>query len=231
MKHFSKIWMAAALSLTLVACSDNNDDDEMMEPETQSYRIRITNLTNFQPLSPPAAVLHDSNSHWWSIGSSASVALEKMAEGGDASALLALLPDNPQHASTEVLLPGAMSEFTLQTDDMTENRLSVAGMLVNTNDAFSGLNALELDGMQSGQSVVVYTQAYDAGTEMNSEAAGTIPGPADGGEGFNAARDDVTSVVTLHPGVVSADDGLATSTLSAGEKFDNPTLRIEVTAL
>ncbi|MFT5808172.1 MAG: hypothetical protein ACI9LG_002473 [Moritella dasanensis] len=26
--------------------------------------------------------------------------------------------------------------------------------------------------------------AYDAGTEANSEAVGTIPGPADGGEGL-----------------------------------------------
>lgn len=231
MRHSCKLLLGGLLSLTLAACSNNDDDDDMMEPETQSYRIRITNLTHFQPLSPPAAVLHDDSSHWWSVGSEASVELEKMAEGGDASALLALLPNNPQHASSEVLLPGASAEFTLETDDMAENRLSVAGMLVNTNDAFSGLNALELEGMQSGQTQVIYTHAYDAGTEMNSEAAGTIPGPADGGEGFNAARDDVTSVVTLHPGVVSADDGLATSTLSAGEKFDNPTLRIEITAL
>jgi len=230
MKYSYRLCIAAALSLTLVACSNNNDDD-MMEPESQAYRIRITNLTHFQPLSPPAAALHDSNSHWWMVGSAASEALEKMAEGGDASALLALLPDNPQHASSTVLLPGVSEEFTLETDDISESRLSVAGMLVNTNDAFSGIVALELAGMQSGQTQVIYTHAYDAGTEMNSEAVGTIPGPADGGEGFNAARDDVTSVVTLHPGVVSADEGLSTSVLSSGEKFDNPTLRIEITAL
>jgi hypothetical protein len=231
MKNSYKLLLGGLLSLALVACSSNDDDDDMMEPETQSYRIRITNLTNFQPLSPPAAVLHDGSSHWWTVGSSATDALEKMAEGGDASALLALLPDNPQHASSGVLLPGTSEEFTLETDNMAENRLSIAGMLVNTNDAFSGVNALELDGMQSGQTKVIYTHAYDAGTEMNSEAAGTIPGPTDGGEGFNAARDDVTSVVTLHSGVVSADDGLATSVLSVGERFDNPTLRIEITAL
>ncbi len=229
MNHSCKLLLGGLFALTLTACSNNNDD--MMQPQTRSYQIRITNLTNFQPLSPPAAVLHDSSQHWWSVGAMASVELEKMAEGGDASALLGLMPNNPQHASSGPLLPGASETFTLETADATENRLSVVGMLVNTNDGFSGLNGLELDGMQSGQTQVIFTNAYDAGTEMNSEAAGTIPGPADGGEGFNAARDDVTSVVTVHPGVVSADDGLTTSTLSSGEKFDNPTLRIEITAL
>jgi len=229
MKYSYRLCLAAALLLTLVACSNNNDST--MESVSQAYRIRITNLTNFQPLSPPAALLHDSKTHWWKVGSAASEALEKMAEGGDASALLALLPDNPQHASSAVLLPGVSEEFTLETKDMSESRLSIAGMLVNTNDAFSGLDALELAGMQSGQTQLIYTNAYDAGTEMNSEAKGTIPGPADRGEGFNAARDDVTSVVTLHPGVVTADEGLSNSVLSAGEKFDNPILRIEITAL
>ena len=87
-------------------------------------------------------------------------------------------------------------------------------MLVNTNDAFSGINAMELDQLESGHTRVVYSYALDAGTEANSELAGTIPGPADGGEGFNAIRDDVTSVVTSHAGVVSQDDGHATSVLT-----------------
>ncbi len=229
MNHFCKLLLGGLLSLVLAACSNNNDT--MMQPQTWSYQIRITNLTNAQPLSPPAAVLHDGSQHWWSVGTAASVALEKLAEGGDASALLGAMPNNPQHASSGVLLPGATETFTLKTMDKMQNRLSVVAMLVNTNDGFSGLNGLELGGLQSGQTRVVFANAYDAGTEMNSEAAGTIPGPADSGEGFNAMRDDVTSVVTLHPGVVSADDGLATSTLGSAEKFDNPILRIEITAL
>ena len=103
--------------------------------------------------------------------------------------------------------------------------------LVNTNDGFSGVNGIELDGLSTGQSAVYFTAVYDAGTELNSELAGTIPGSANGGEGFNAARDDVTSVVTLHPGVVTATEGFSNSTLSEANKFDNPALRIEVTAL
>jgi len=85
---------------------------------------------------------------------------------------------------------------------------------LNTNDAFSGVNSVELDELEAGQSTVYYTHVYDVGTEMNSELTGTIPGPADGREGFNVIRDDVTEVVILHSGVVTADDSFATSALT-----------------
>jgi hypothetical protein len=220
--------LASTLVLALSACS-NNDDDPVMT--SQTYRISITNLTHAQPLSPPAALLHDDTFSWWSIGGTASTALEMMAESGDGSALLALAAQNPQHHDSAVLLPGASSEFTLTMTVGSQNRLSLVGMLVNTNDAFSGLNSIDLESLAPGQNAVYYSHVYDAGTEMNSELAGTIPGPADGGTGFDAARDDVTTVVTLHGGVVSSDDGLSTSILSGAHKFDNAALRIEVTAL
>ena len=70
----------------------------------------------------------------------------------------------------------------------------------------------------------------DAGTEVNSEAAGTMPGPADGGEGFNATRTD-TGYVAMHPGVVTVDDGLTNSVLTVQHKFDNPAVRIMVTRI
>jgi len=226
--HFKGLFLSTIV-LTLAACSSSNNNDEVTV--TQQYSVRITNLTNAQPLSPPVAMLHDSSFSFWKIGDAASVALEMMAEGGDGSALLALASTNPQHQSTAPIGPGASDEFMLETDDATLNLLSVAGMLVNTNDAFSGLNSIELSALTSGQTSVFLTHAYDSGTEVNSELAGTMPGPADGGEGFNAERLDVTGVVTLHGGVVTADDNLVGSALSEAEKFDNPTLRIEVTAL
>ena len=70
--------------------------------------------------------------------------------------------------------------------------------------------------------------SYDAGTEANSEAAGTIPGPADSGEGFNEMRDDINRVA-MHPGVVTQDDGLASSVLTSQYKFDNPVAQIVIT--
>ena len=77
-------------------------------------------------------------------------------------------------------------------------------------------------------SLTFTTFAYDAGTEANSEAAGTIPGPADSGEGFNEERDDV-NYVAMHPGVVSQHDGLSSSVLSSQHKFDNPLTQVVIT--
>jgi len=79
-----------------------------------------------------------------------------------------------------------------------------------------------------GESLMVATRAYDAGTEANSETSATVPGPAGGGTGFNVVRDDVDRV-SLHSGVVSNQDGLPTSALSDLQRFDNPTARIVVT--
>jgi len=200
------------------------------EPEVE-YSISVTNLSNGQPLSPPVAMLHKAKFSFWQLGKTASDALELMAEGGDGSELLALKHNNPQYHANSPIPPGETAVFTLEARNKNFAYLSVAGMLVNTNDAFSGLNSVELSDLQSGQTSVFYTHTYDAGTEFNSEHAGTIPGPADGGEGFNAERDDVTNVVTLHGGVVSADDDYADSILSEADRFDNPVLRIVVTAL
>jgi hypothetical protein len=106
--------------------------------------------------------------------------------------------------------------------------LSLATMLVNTNDAFSGVNALSLANLAVGESISMTTSSYDAGTEKNSEMMSTIPGPAAGGEGFNEMRDDV-DFVAMHAGVVSVDDGLSTSVLTQAHRFDNPTLAVSIT--
>jgi len=184
----------------------------------------VTNLTNFQPISPVGVSFAAVDEHFFSIGDSASLALEKMAEGGDNSGLLA---QARSAVSMEgVLLPGNSATLTLRKE-LGVFELSAYAMLVNTNDAFTGLDAVSISGMQVGDMKTMTTNAYDAGTEANSEAQGSIPGPADGGEGFNATRDDV-NVVRMHSGVVTKDDGLATSVLSADAKFDNPVMRVSI---
>ena len=209
-------------SLTLAGCA-NDDDTEM---ETRSFRIELVNLTANQPMSPPAALLDDND--WWQDGESASVALEKLAEGGDASELVAN-EDRARQAS-DLLLPGQTQSLTLEGES-GHLRLQLATMLVNSNDAFSGISGEDLSDLASGEQRVLWLPARDAGTEANSELAGDIPGPAGGGEGFNAARNDVTGVVTLHPGVVGVEAGATDSALDASHRFDNPVLRVTISAL
>ena len=103
-------------------------------------------------------------------------------------------------------------------------------MLVNTNDAITAVQQVPLNSIAIGDSYPLMARAYDAGTEANTEAAGTIPGPADGGEGFNASRDD-TGSVRVHPGVISVDGGLEDSVLSEVHRFDNPVALFSLTRI
>jgi len=218
-----KLLPLAALmtSLALAGCAGPEG-----EKPQRSFRIDLVNLTANQPMSPPVAATTDHS--WWNDGSAASIALEHLAEGGDASALI----DGEKNAvqTSSLLLPGMTASLTLKTDD-ERPMLSLATMLVNTNDAFSGLTAEDLSDLHSGEQRILWLPARDAGTEANSESAATIPGPAGGGEGFNADRDDVTGVVTLHPGVVGAEAGASGSALDASHRFDNPVLRVTISAL
>ena len=100
-------------------------------------------------------------------------------------------------------------------------------MLVNTNDAFIGKNSLAINNLEVDESITVYLPVYDAGTEGNNELAGTIPGPADGGEGYNALRADV-NIVSRHPGVVTQEEGYDDSILDSSHQFDSPAAKLVI---
>ncbi|TPH14445.1 spondin domain-containing protein [Litorilituus lipolyticus] len=227
-----KTALTLALAATLTACGSDNDDN-MPEPPPQpqpmeySYDITVLNLTHEQPLSPITAVLH-SDGKMWDIGMSSSVALEKLAEGGDNSDFISQESVLANASAEGPLMPGLSETITITTTDELATHLTVATMLVNTNDAFSGLTNLELSTLDVDASMSWHLNVYDAGTEANNEAEGTIPGPADGGTGYSMVRDDV-DMVSMHPGVVSLDDGLMSSVLTQAHRFDNPSLKLTIT--
>ena len=209
--------VSALLLGTMVAFSGcGSDDDNMQTPATTyTYSVMVTNVTAGQPMSP---VVVTSNSIF-SVGESASVSLEKLAEGGDNSELL----DANGVSGTGLLTPGSSEIMTLNT---TSKTISLATMLVKTNDGFAGFNGLNLSALSVGASTTLYASVYDAGTEANSETNTTVA--AFGVEGFNATRDD-SDMVTLHSGIISNEDGLATSALSAQAKFNSQALYVNVT--
>ena len=226
-KH-SKAVVATILLLTLSACGhDDNNDNQTPTPIEYSYSVAVTNLTYAQPLSPLGVTLH-ADSKMWMIGEAASESLEKLAEGGDNTDFIADTNALASSSGDSVILPSATSTVEISTTDRNANFFTAATMLVNTNDAFSGLNALDLGQLAVGDSWSSRMRAYDSGTEANSEAAGTIPGPADSGTGVDAERDDV-DFVAAHPGVVTSADNLPTSVLNSQHKFDNPVMSITVT--
>ena len=223
--------LAAALLAPLVlnACMHNDDDATVQK---MSYRVSVTNLSNNQPLSPLAVVLHTAGYRAWTAGMSADSGLEQLAEGGDTSGLIseAMADSHVLKTATGsgLILPGASDSVDVTTSDSGDLQLSLAAMLVNTNDGFTGVSGADLAELQAGDSLRLYGMAWDAGTEANSETAATIPGPAGGGEGYNMTRDDV-DFVSVHAGVVTMDDGLASSVLDESHRFIGPVSMISIT--
>jgi len=251
MKAWTPLLALTLSSVLLIGCSDDDDDgpsasnggdngsqngsgngtDPGNGAAQSSYEITVINLTNNQPLSPVAVISHSAAYSAWAVGSAASVGLEKMAEGGDNSDMIgADLEglDATGASGTAPIGPGGSETIVVTSSADTQTLLTVATMLVNTNDAFAGVGSIDVSGLAPQASLTFTAPVYDAGTEANSEASGTIPGPADGGEGYNSARDD-RDRVARHGGVVTADDGLTGSALDQSHRFDNPAMRITIT--
>lgn len=232
--------LLAVAALWLQGCDNDSPAPMMMEdpppppPAMANFDVSVDNLTNAQPLSPVAVIGHLEGYAVFVVGDAATVGLEDMAEGGDNTALLAEADADANvmvSASGGAPIGPAGSEtvsIEVLESDVANLKISVATMLVNTNDAFSALDAMDVSSMAVGDSVMVELVAYDAGTEADTEAAGDIPGPAGGGEGFNMARSDAADRVAMHAGVVSQDDGFATSDLTEQHRFDNPVMRVRI---
>ncbi|RDV28097.1 hypothetical protein DXV75_03795 [Alteromonas aestuariivivens] len=213
----------------LAACGHNDDNNDVPAPVEVSYRVTVTNLTSGQALSPIAFLAHSAGK-LWEVGHSASESVALMAESGDNSEMLNADGVIMGVSGEMPLAPGESVELILSLEPQPSLMLSVAGMLVNTNDGFTGVTGLEATVLAIGESHEFYTRAYDAGTEANTELKGTIPGPADGGEGVSEGR-EAHDTVAMHPGVVTRQDGLAESVLQAEHKFDNPVAKISLQRL
>ncbi len=219
------------LSMALLAgCGSSSNGNGGTNRAT--YEVTVTNITNNQPLSPLGIVVHMDGYLAWKAGTAASNGLEQLAEGGDPTAFLieAELDDSVSRtvAGTGIIVPGGSETVSITTNTGSSRMISLATMLVNTNDAFTGIESAPVGTLSKGESLVYLAHAYDAGTEANTETAATVPGPAGGGTGYDATRDD-TDFVFVHAGVVTADDGLGSSTLDESHRFIGPVSRIEIT--
>ncbi len=229
----SLAWGVIFTSLALSACGGSNNN-AVVEEVNKVFKVTVKNVTANQPLSPIAVVIHKPTYHLFQLGQSASVGLENLAEGGSNQQVL----DEASADSAFVtsmsgagpIGPGGSETLEISVADAESGySVSVATMLVNTNDAFAGVASDKIAALGNGESFSMHVPIWDAGTEANSEAAGTLPGPVDGGEGFNASRADDADFVAIHQGVVTSADGLVTSILGESHRFNNPgaLLRVE----
>ncbi|MGH3085332.1 MAG: spondin domain-containing protein [Gaiellaceae bacterium] len=174
--------LAAAVFVTGSATADDEGDDEGGAAKT--WLVTVANLTppgpgapGSQPLSPPLFVVHSGKADVWSVGEIASHGVAAIAEDANNTVLESALPALPGvktvfSGAGGPIPSGESRTFTVETSGRF-NRLSLVTMLVNTNDAFTGLDSLRL----RGQGASLATMAHDAGSERNNELESHIPGP------------------------------------------------------
>ena len=177
---------------------------------TGMWQVRVTNLTTGQYFTPVLAATHSADAMVFAPGMQASAELQALAEGGDVMPLRMALEGMSSVMAVEtgmgLMPPGGMYEFLITGGSM-HRYLSLAAMLIPTNDAFVGISMMELPvtpGMR-----MVYAYAYDAGTEMNAETCGTIPGPnypECGGPGGHGHAGMGEGYISIHNGINGVGD-------------------------
>ena len=202
--------------------------------QAQDLNITVTNLTQGIFFTPIIAASHDDSASIFHSTEAASAELKELAEGGDISGVSTLLAgynadirENPKNG----LLPPAESiSFDLTNSDSNEY-LSVAAMMLPTNDAFIGLDSWEIP-TEAG-TYTVYLNAYDAGTEANDELITSIPAAPGGDAGTGATG--VTTVISnetvhIHPGVLGDADleGGISDLDSSKHRWLNPVAKLTI---
>ena len=148
----------------------------------QDLEITVQNLTQGMFYTPLIIAAHDSSASIYTLGAAASPELQAMAEGGDISGLSSILnnanADIVENPAMGLLAP-TMSTSTMLSTSTGNMYLSLAGMMLPTNDGFVGLSNWMIP-TEAG-TYMFYLNAYDAGTEANDEllsATGGAPGNA-----------------------------------------------------
>ena len=177
------------------------------------YEIKITNITKGTDLTqglvftPILLATHAPNAaQAFELGEVASDELAMLAEGGDTAPLAQVLENTAGVRDVTTtdgpLLPGQSVELELPYAGRRA-QLSMASMLLPTNDGFIGLNGSRLP-FYRNQSVTYYSPGYDAGSEVNDELCASIPGPHCGGEGYSP--DAGEGLIHVHSGIHGVGD-------------------------
>ena len=188
---------------------------------SETWHVKITNLTSGQPMSAPLWAVHDRKIEMWSVGELASSGMLPIVEDALNGPLESYLDSNrhvreAMTAGPGPFPPGATREFdvTSQGDD---KYLSMAWMLVRSNDAFTGLDSYKLDG-RKGKTKTLMLRAYDGGTERNNQSCTHIPGPPC--NNF-FVRDPTAQEIAPHPGITGPSD-------IAAFAWTNPVAKVEI---
>jgi hypothetical protein len=216
---------ALILAFAIPAASHDGEEDG---DELRTYRITLVNLTDGQPFSPPVAATHDRSMRMFRVGGFASDELAAIAQGGDEVPMFNLFNGSdevtdavdvgrPLTTVGKVVDPdgsGPMPPFvdtaTFEITAERGDRLSLATMLICTNDGFLGLDAVRLP--RTGAEAFLIN-GYDAGRENNTQLSqhivdpcsalgpGPLPGDPDGNLDTGAVLTNPPMRIHHHPNI------------------------------
>jgi len=203
--------------------------------------ITLVNLTHSLAFTPVLVTAHDQDTSLFSLGETASLSLQKMAEGGDTSDLksdVSAAGGITLDLTSAPTLAGVTSTGSLDTQN--NEYLSLTAMVLPTNDGFVGLDSWEIP-TEAG-TYTIMLNAYDAGTEINDEivngggAVGVAGIPADpsgnaGSGGTGASSNEANSNVHIHPGNIGDTDssGGISDLDSTVHRWLNPVAKLVIT--
>lgn len=223
--NISKVLIAGSLLLSATAFAsghDNGNHNGNGSPAIHTYAVTITNITSGQSFTPVLVATHTADVSFFELGAAPSADLADLAEGGATGGLQATLDDMSGYVletatSGDQLINPGESVTVMISGNRDFNRLSLAGMLLPTNDSFVAVNSMALPRNHSARLAL----AYDAGSEANDELCVNIPGPHCMGAPFSMG---------LAEGHVHISRGISGEGDLAASAYDwrNPVARVTV---
>ena len=206
MKRTITLLAAAAMAVTVLVLPASASDSE-----TSTYKVTITNIAGgeSQIMTPFVVATHGKQFDLFRKGHPASNGIQQVAENGGVPILVAELEAAGAVADVGVagaapVAPGDSVSVMVEAPSWA-TRVSLAGMLICTNDGFGGINDAPLP--RHGERTY-FGKAYDAGTEINTEAYADLVPPCDGlgqtGASNPALAED--GVVRNHRGIEGVAD-------------------------
>ncbi len=216
--------LMASLAVAAVPAAATNNG-----PHGYTYEVTVENLTTNQTLTPVVAATHKSSFRLFRTGHEASNGIQQLAENGGVPVLADELAGNSKVETVAVigdgpLAPGTSSTALISTD-RRHRRLSLAAMLICTNDGFAGRSSVRLPGAV-GYERTFYARGYDAGTEINTQAYVDLVPPCDSAGGATASNPELAEngVVRRHAGILDGVGDLS----PAMHGWDEPVMKITV---